>query len=393
MIGQENEVNKVIEFLARTLQVKRNSQCFCGNGKKFKNCCGFVSGERLIFIEKGLNIATAYKDSKHGLIKSIPRGIWKEFEKVALNRLSCVYFGCREKPINSHLIPENVLRIYFGGHCNEFSLDDQVSSWQFIKTGIGKAGVLPVFCVRHDNDLFKSIDRPDINFDSVEQLFLLALRAVAFSFRRTQYLLGIDSQIEIIRPFLIQSRGNLLNGSHVTLDISQLHEQYIRFVVNSDFLKHALKAYEKQEWNFFSNFYRCIPYTGSIFFGGFLNPSHDLKGLKLNRSGDPIAIACNVLTRDGMLHVILSCPDDASKRMYRGLLTQLGTVNSDVFITVLNNLLTLSSDKPLISETISFSDTELEKIGALQTLAGECLRSSDKILDLKNSEQAIKFIL
>ena len=120
--------------------------------------------------------------------------------------------------MNCHLVPENVLRSYYGGHCKEYGMED-TSGLSFVRTGIGKAGGLPVFCNHHDNGLFKEIDQLQICPETKEQYFLFALKAAAFSLRKCQYLLGIDSQIEIIRPFIIQEELKPTTGSHLTIDI------------------------------------------------------------------------------------------------------------------------------------------------------------------------------
>jgi hypothetical protein len=158
------------------------------------------------------------------------------------------------------------------------------------------------------------------------------------------------------------------------------------------FLEKAARAYESQSCDSFSYFHRSIPYDKSLFFGGFLNPSHDLEGNKLNSPEEAIAMSCNVFTKDNFLHVILGCPEGKSKISYEGLLKQLTAADEGVFITAINNFITVSADKPLLSETVSFSDSELAKIQKLQTFAGECLKSKEKIFDLRDAAQAIEFV-
>lgn len=56
--------------------------------------------------------------------------------------------------------------------------------------------ILPVFCAKHDNNLFQRIDKLEIDFNNKEQLFSLALKTISFSLRKIQYLLGIDIQAQ-----------------------------------------------------------------------------------------------------------------------------------------------------------------------------------------------------
>ncbi len=393
MIDKAYEADRVAEAIAKTMKVERNSLCFCGSGRKFKKCCGGKSPEDLLFLRSELETAMAYTDSQGGTVKSFPVGIWKKIEEASLGRLKCVYPGCTEPPINSHLIPENILRRNYGDYCMDYRMGEGSMLWQYIRTGVNKAGRLPVFCSKHDNNLFKEVDTLEIDFSSEEQLFLLGLKAIGFSFRRNQYLLGINSQIEIVRPFLIMKHMTPKAGAQMPpIDISQLTEGYIRFKANKDFLEKTAKAYACQRWNFMSHFHRSLPYNGSIFFAGFVNPSHDLEGRRLNSSKIPTAMSCNIFTKDGTLHIILGCPGNDSKAAYNNFLEQLGATDDKTFITAMNNLITLSADKPLLAEGILFSQSDLEKVPAIQQFAAECLRSSDKIFDLKNSVQAIKFI-
>jgi hypothetical protein len=389
---KKDNVKKIVGLLAKTMKVEFGSPCFCGSGEVFEKCCGSGSKDNLLFLENAFDVAEAYTVSQGGKIKSIPLGIWKKFEKTTLDRFTCVYPGCSQKPISSHLVPENILRSNFGTYCKEYRMSDNAMVMQFAKTGVGKAGSLPVFCSKHDNDIFREIDTLEIDFSSKRQLFLFALKAIAFSSRRVQYLLSMDSQLEIVRPFWIAKNPNRPAGNHFEINIDTLHEQYIRFITNEDFLKKAMEIYANKNWDSFAYFHRSIPYVKPIFFGGFLNPSHDLEGKKLNTSETAIATSCNLFTKDNFLHVVLGCPDGKSKTSYEGLLKQLASADEEIFITVINNFITVSADKPLLPETTSFSDSELVKIQNLQKFAGECLKSKDKIFDLKDASQAIRFI-
>jgi hypothetical protein len=391
MTGRENEASNVAAVLANVLKIDRNSLCFCGSLRKFKACCGSGSGDNLIFVERALDIAKAYRKSQGGGIKFVPAGIWKKFEKASLSRLRCLYPGCNEKPASCHLIPENILRSNYGGHCKEYKIKDS-SGLEFTEVGIGGAGCLPVFCSKHDHDLFNTIDQLRIDFSSGEQLFPFALKAISFSLRKTQYLLGIDSQIEILRPFLIQEVHRHPSGSHLTIDISHLQEQYIRFRSVYDFFKDSIKAYESRDWDFYLHLHRPIQHARSIFFAGFFNPSHDLNGRKINNSDQAIAMACNSFTVNGYFHALFSCPRGLSTDLYRDFFKQLEDADERTFITILNNLLTFSTETLLLPETFSPNQDDLQKITSAHQLAARAVKSGGPIFDLKDANQAITFL-
>jgi len=392
MTDKENEANKYTHALAKRLGIGRNSLCFCASGKKFKRCHCFNSENDLAFLEDELNTLIAYKDSQEGYLGDIPRGIWKKFEQAALNNFTCLYPGCSGKAINSHLIPKNILASNYGGHCAIYKIDDVLKTWQFVKAGIGKDAALSVFCKKHDNDLFKKIDDLNIDFSSSEQLFLIAFKEIGFSFRKTQYLLNLDSHVEMFKPFYIQKTQNLPPGSNVTIDLSYFHGQYIRYIAVNEFWQKSVSALEKKDWNFFSHFNRSISYTKPLFFAAFLNPSHDLNGQKINTTGKAIAMTCTIFTKDGFLNVVMSCPDKTSTGAYQKFFQQLASVDDEVFITVINNILTMSAEEIILSENFSLTQDELDKINNARTLPAQALISPDIIFDLKNSDQAVKFI-
>lgn len=389
-----SEAKRVAEALAHVMKLTADSLCFCGCGKSFQNCCGDDSPDLTLFLEKDFADAVAYRDSQGGTVTAFPVGIWKKFQEKSLSRLPCVYLGCDAKPINSHLIPENVLRAKFGGHCKAFGLADGSMVPRFNRVGIGRAGCLPVFCADHDNALFRDIDRLEVDLSSEEHLFRFAFRAIAFSLRQSQYLLGIGSQIEIARPFLHAARNPVPPGEtrNTQIDIAPFQEKYIRFLLNHGFLTDTAKAYEDRRWNFMSYFHRALPGSRPIFFAGLVNPSHDLNGRRLNPPDQPIAMACTVLAEDNILHVLLACPGERSITAYRGLLDQLGTAKADVFATSINNLLTVSADKPLIAWAASVSENDLAKITALQTFAARAIKTGGPVFDLRDRAQAVNFI-
>ena len=165
-MGMEDDARRVATALAHAIKIDRNSLCFCGSLKDFKNCCGSESRANLIFIKNAVDTAQAYRKSQGGQIRFVPANIWKKFEKASLRRLRCLYPGCNSKPANCHLIPENILRTNYGGHCKEYKIYG--SGFEFTKVGINGAGCLPVFCPNHDHDLFTQIDQLKIDFSLPE---------------------------------------------------------------------------------------------------------------------------------------------------------------------------------------------------------------------------------
>jgi hypothetical protein len=329
-----SDLTSVIGALAKTLKVQRNSLCFCGSARKFKQCCGSFNNDKPIFLDTALDIANNYAIAQGRKVTGIPSGIWNKFETASLNRFLCLYLGCTNKPVNCHLIPENILRRNFGGHCKEYRLVGKQP--QFGKVGISNAGCLPVFCSHHDDSLFKQIDALTIDHISKEQEFLIGLKSIAFSLRKTQYLIGIDSQVEIFLPFILSDVNKNKPPRHTVISIDHLQEQYVRFTVAYDLYEECISAQKAGQCDFFSSTYRDIPYNGLVFASTPTTIPYDLKGQKINNSTDAIAIVCSIFTIDKLLSVIFSCPEElVQRRIYHSFdsLQKLMTTSSLQFLT------------------------------------------------------------
>lgn len=107
-------------------------------------------------------------------------------------------------------------------------IDHAVNDYSFEKVPVTKACAFHVFCAGHDNDIFEKVDTLEIDFTNKEYEFLLAFKAIAFSLWRVQFLLGIDSQVALVRPILISERNPDLKN--VIINFDHLKEQYERFV-------------------------------------------------------------------------------------------------------------------------------------------------------------------
>ena len=264
----------------------------------------------------------------------------------------------------------------------------------FLKKSVNKAGALEVFCAKHDNCLFKSIDSLNIDLANKKQLFLLAFKTIAFSLRRVQWLLGIDSQAEIIRPIIIsRKRSGSIKPMNAEIDISNLRAQYLRFCIMHELFQKSVSAYEKVNWDFFSHWNRSVESKEQIFFAGYLNPPHDLEGMRVNNQKLPIGMVCNIYSEAGSLRVILTCPEDLSATSYKGLIEQILKLDMKGFITVLNNIMTLSTDKPLIPANVTIDEMEVQKIALLYQKAGRAIVStSNEVLNLTDDSQAVEFL-
>jgi len=394
MTDIKSELNKFVPLMASKMNVGDNSLCFCGSGKKYRECCNNKSGEDLFFSEEIFEKALRYKNSQGGRIEGIPKLLWNQYRDSSQKKLPCLYPSCSEKTVSCHSTPENILRSCFGGHCLEYLPQDCLAESHFERIGVNKAGTLPVFCSNHDSSLFKKIDPMEIDCSDKEQLFMLAFKAIVFSLRNSQYLLGVDNQIQYFNIIKAVSQNiNNANGEQVVIELDFLQKKYRGFVVLSYFFEKLISVLSIRDWDFFSHFYRSIDYSGNIFFTGFCNPSHDLENVRVNKKGIPIGMTCNVFTKDSRLHVYLACPDGESKEAYLPFFEQMENISDSTFVDVINNILTFSAEKPLLSESFIIKSSDLQKMMSSREYAGMCANpSSPYIFDLKDATRAVNFI-
>ena len=353
----QNHDKQIFKTIVSAMKIKSYDLCFCGSGKKYKNCCDKKNGESIVFTKKAFENVLKYKKSQGNKIQKIPQGLFKQFSESSLNRFRCLYPNCTNLTISCHLIPENILRTNFDDHCLESKPQDESNKSVFTKTGTGQAGTSPVFCTKHDNDLFQQIDELNINFKDQEHLFLLAFKSIAFSLRNVQYLMGIDSQVEVFRPILfLDNQKDISKGSHVELQISKhTSEQYLRMKITNDVFKESVKILEKKKYQEFSYFYRSFDYSGKIFFSSFINPLFDLNGKRINDSKTPINMTINIFTKDNKIHILLACPSK-SKKLYNNLLKQLKEVDPKGLINFLNEIMKSAANKPLLPLDFNFEN-------------------------------------
>lgn len=387
------EAPKVLHALARLLKVGNDHLCLCGSGAQFGDCCREGSNRQLELFRSAFQATLRYRDSQTGYVTSIPLGLARRFLVASARRLPCLIPQCLEAPVACHLVPEAALRAALGDHCLEYKPSDRSRRSGFVRTGIRRAGTGKVFCARHDNDLFRGIDRADFDVASARQHFLLTLKALAFSHRKTQVLLGMDCQVEVMKPFLMFSHPRNSGSRNAEGDVSHFHEQYLRFVIGRQFLVDALAAFAAERWDYFSHDHRAVQATSRLLFADVINPSHDLAGARTNTRGEPIFVSCSIWPQNGLLHVVLGSPEGASRSAYANLMDQLRRTDEHTFVVAINNLLTANADNVLLPEDADVNEVALQAITDLRSGAARALRSATgEVFSLLDQGTCVSFI-
>lgn len=123
---------------------------------------------------------------------------------VQLGKHTCQCDGCNEKAINSHLLQRKGIlnHIAENGHVVEirptdfFKWDSNLPPLEFKLVGITQAISLPVFCDKHDTELFKKIEQNTIDLDDLESQLLLSYRVICAEIVKKEQNIEINKRIK-----------------------------------------------------------------------------------------------------------------------------------------------------------------------------------------------------
>ena len=106
----------------------------------------------------------------------------KHFQKLSNNRRKCSHPNCNERAIKSHTVSKasNLLKISSKNHVYQienpiFNINNN-NLINFEPIGIKKASAYPLFCAKHDADLFESFEKNSILKITQKHSFLLHYR-------------------------------------------------------------------------------------------------------------------------------------------------------------------------------------------------------------------------
>lgn len=138
---------------------------------------------------------------------------------------------------------------------------------------------------------------------------------------------------------------------------------------------------ENENWDYFTYYHRVIQSKQKIFFAGWLNLSHDLEGNRINISEVATTITCNIFTKNDKIHILLGIPEGESQKSYSGLFEQFKRLNEPQFITVINNIIAVSGNSPLLVSGIS-TLPDLNLMKKAKNELGASLKIDGNVFDL-----------
>ncbi len=154
---------------------------------------------------------------------------------LSIDNWTCMRNGCNNKTIKSHLLQRHGVldNITEDGHMYEVrpkSLFDQSENrMTFQKVGIKNALSWPLFCNKHDTELFKPIECKDLDCSNYKNQLLFSLRAICAELRKKEISLEIYSKIleEIPHPKTYKQLSPSIEGLKNGISDYQTYKELI----------------------------------------------------------------------------------------------------------------------------------------------------------------------
>lgn len=125
---------------------------------------------------------------------TIAKEVQRIDRKIRKSKFQCLYRSCHEYSINSHFIQRNGIlsQIAIDNHFIElkqkdfFKIRKKEPFLEFKKVGIKDGFSLPIFCKKHDSNIFSPIETREINFEKHESQLLVSYRTICAELRKKE---------------------------------------------------------------------------------------------------------------------------------------------------------------------------------------------------------------
>lgn len=264
--------NKLSSIMNRP-RIGRNERCWCGSGRKFKNC--------------HMERAAAEPIKISEMLGKLKKAFGKELCLFPRDSIS----ECSGDIAKAHTVQRAALaKIAERGHVYAFEFDDNAFSTRCEKEkafalrrkGIGRASIFTGFCAKHDNEIFRDVE--DKGFICcAKHAFLLGYRALCREVFLKRALVEtsdlhrkVDSGRSLLTQIAIQQfLSPFLAGAQAGYnDLSRIKTEYDRILREDDFRR--IKYYA-------IIFDRCP----DVLCSGAFFPVYDFSGVQLQKLDVP----------------------------------------------------------------------------------------------------------
>ena len=282
---------------------------------------------------------------------------------------ACMCPDCKETAINSHLLQRHGIldAIAEEGHLYEVGIQDHFK-WHkempmcFKKVGLQQAVSLPLFCSKHDTELFISIEQRAIDFDDYKSQLLFSYRGLCSEIRKKEF--------AKIRYACI--KGDVVDQAVKGTDRGLKDLEYYKFLYEQEILK------PQNKFTIYHLSYPLIPLyaIGSV--------SYDPVDYNNERSVDEIlkkkvldAFLINIIPRKDSLEILIGYHNNHANADLRKYVDSWKELSFEQLQIKLSDLLTRRLDTWGMSPSLYKSLSEEKKAKYFEYQMNEVFGSDD----------------
>ena len=212
------------------IHIKKDDYCYCWSTLSIKNCCDLESKSSWIWYKEFESIDIIYKKTW-----SLPLG---EIQKLILKNYPryCLEINCSEDSRRSHTISKSRMKKHFTdwhvASLEKWNNNDFI----FKKKSINKVTGFWWWCNKHDNEIFKNIDK-DFNYTNKKHCNLLALRSLAKEMRDK------ENALKVYYSFFLRYNNDITFNF-----LLSWYKWYIEFTNFYRFILNWIKSNTNWQW-------------------------------------------------------------------------------------------------------------------------------------------------
>jgi len=346
--------------MIKFFKIMNNEACPCKSGKRYNNCCKKKPPQKFKTLSQ-----------KEALINKI--------DKKSKIR-TCIIDDCDTKAkdvIMAHAIQKNrilkkiacdgkVLTPNFEENPTLIDINGKLESFHFLEeVDIRKATVYSCFCSKHDNDVFKPIEKEKYSFEILtnEQKFIFAFRTFSFEYYKDLSVIKFYEMMCKEFPEALRKLSFVYKYRNARIKIDEL--EYYNALFN--------EKLKKKEYDDLYTHTMKIPYKIGI--TGYMSvaPPFDLKGKRvkglIGRNKLMKRMFITIFPDSNYSYILFSCLK-ADLDVYQDYFNSLETSDIKLVLNYLNLFIPIYSENLVMSPALYDSYDEKGK-AILQTFAGE----------------------
>ena len=164
------------------------------------------------------------------------------YKNVRNKSWSCMYCGCYDSAINSHLLMRNGILNYVveNGHLYELRSDSPEAFKKekfpifFKKVGINQSISFPLFCNEHDTSLFIEIEKEDVDYTLYKHMLLYSYRSLIAEIRKKE--IEVEKKRRIINSSTLYG---LLGGAMID-EFSESYDLELQGIKDLEYYKEEI---------------------------------------------------------------------------------------------------------------------------------------------------------